>query len=93
MNKTIIAGIAIVIAGIGAYLYLKKRKPQQTASLGAININTASQNITQQAYQAYQQVGIANPQQYLQGLQAQVYAEAPSTYQQYQGQYVGYGAE
>jgi hypothetical protein len=92
VHKAILAGIAIVIAGIGAYLYLKKRKPQSPSS-GAININTASQNITQQAYQAYQQVGIANPQQYLQGLQAQVYAEAPSTYQQYQGQYVGYGAE
>jgi len=47
--------------------------------------------LTKSYQQAYQEVGIANPQQYLQGLQTQVQAEAPSTYQQ--GQYVGYGAE
>ena len=33
--------------------------------------------------EAYQKVGITNPEQYVQELQAQVYAEAPSTYQQY----------
>ena len=49
--------------------------------------------LTSSWQEAYQKVGISNPEQYVQQLQAQVYAEAPSTYQQYQGQYVGYGAE
>jgi hypothetical protein len=49
--------------------------------------------LTQSWQEAYQKVGITNPEQYVQQLQSWVYAEAPSTYQQYQGQYVGYGAE
>jgi hypothetical protein len=49
--------------------------------------------LTSSWQEAYQKVGITNPEQYVQQLQTWVYAEAPSTYQQYQGQYVGYGAE
>jgi hypothetical protein len=49
--------------------------------------------LTSSWQEAYQKTGIQNPEQYVQQLQSWVYAEAPSTYQQYQGQYVGYGAE
>jgi hypothetical protein len=49
--------------------------------------------LTSSWQEAYQKVGITNPEQYVQQLQSWVSAEAPSTYQQYPGQYVGYGAE
>jgi len=57
VSTTIIAGIAVVIAGIGVYLW--KRKPQSPSS-GAINIKSASQNInigasSQSAQAAYYQ--------------------------------------
>ena len=47
VSTTIIAGIAVVIAGIGVYLWLKKRKPQSPSS-GAINIKSASQKSASQ---------------------------------------------